>query len=175
MSADERSGASVRLSSRGAAAADLDNDGDLDIVVLNSRMPATVLRNDTPSRDHWLQVRLDGRASNRSAIGARVDVTAGDLRLADEVRSGRGYQSDWGRRLHFGLGPRTMVDRVEVRWPSGNRDVLETSPATGSFTWWKGNRPPPTVDDAVRPTTRLLSPLAIVIFRDSPLYGRDKK
>ncbi|NMC20464.1 MAG: CRTAC1 family protein [Thermogutta sp.] len=121
-------GLQVRLSSRGAAAADLDNDGDLDIVVLNSRMPATVLRNDTPSRDHWLQVRLDGRASNRSAIGARVDVTAGDLRLADEVRSGRGYQSDWGRRLHFGLGPRTMVDRVEVRWPSGNRDVLENVP-----------------------------------------------
>ncbi|GAB4139263.1 MAG: hypothetical protein Kow0040_27180 [Thermogutta sp.] len=127
----ERSGPGlqVRLSSRGAVAGDLDNDGDLDIVVLNSRMPATVLRNDTPSRNHWLQVLLEGRTANRSAIGASVDITAGDLRTRDEVRSGRGYQSDWGRRLHFGLGSRSMVDRVEVRWPSGNRDVLENVPA----------------------------------------------
>jgi len=126
----ERSGPGlqVRLSSRGAAAADLDNDGDLDIVVLNSRMPATVLRNDTPSGNHWLQVLLEGRESNRSAIGAKVEITAGDLRIWDEVRSGRGYQSDWGRRLHFGLGPRTMVDRVEVYWPSGRRDLLKNVP-----------------------------------------------
>lgn len=113
-----------RLSSRGAAFDDLDNDGDLDVVILNSRREPTVLRNDSPRDHHWLQIQLRGTKSNRDGIGARVKITSGDLLLIDEVHSGRSYQSDYGRRLHFGLGNRTKVDRVQVDWIGGGRDVL---------------------------------------------------
>jgi enediyne biosynthesis protein E4 len=115
--------AAVRRSARGAAFDDLDNDGDIDVVILNSRREPTILRNDSPPA-HWLAVQLIGATSNRDGIGARVTVTAGDLSLIDEVRSGRGYQSDYGRRLHFGLGQRDKIDRIEIHWPSGQTDLL---------------------------------------------------
>lgn len=117
----ERSGDGLQVvkSSRGAAAADFDNDGLVDLVVVNSRDTPTLLRNETRTTNRWIQLLLEGRESNRSAIGAKVKVVAGDLVQIDEVHSGRGYQSDWGRRLHFGLGPRDRVDLVEVTWPSG--------------------------------------------------------
>jgi hypothetical protein len=115
--------ATVKRSARGAAFDDLDNDGDIDVVILNSRREPTILRNDS-SPAHWLGVQLIGAKSNRDGIGARVTVVAGDVSLVDEVRSGRGYQSDYGRRLHFGLGKRDQIDRVEVRWPGGQTDVL---------------------------------------------------
>ncbi|MCL4191395.1 MAG: VCBS repeat-containing protein [Thermoguttaceae bacterium] len=112
-----------KLSSRGAAIDDLDNDGDLDIVVLNSRRESTVIRNESPRAGHWLAVLLRGTRTNRDGVGARVTVVAGDLTLADEVHSGRGYQGHFGTRLHFGLGPHTRIDRIEVRWIGGQTDV----------------------------------------------------
>jgi hypothetical protein len=115
----------VKLSSRGAGFDDLDNDGDVDVVILNSRREPTILRNDSPSKGHWLQVRLRGVKTNRDGIGAHVKVAAGDLTLIDEVHSGRGYQSHYGMRLHFGLGRRDRVDRIEVRWIGGGLDVFE--------------------------------------------------
>ena len=118
-------GMKVILCSRGAGFDDLDNDGDVDVVILNSRREPTVLRNDSPSKGHWLQVRLRGVKSSRDGIGARVKLTAGDLTLIDEVHSGRGYQSHYGIRLHFGLGNRDKVDRIEVRWIGGGVDVFE--------------------------------------------------
>ncbi len=121
-------GLAVKFSSRGAAFDDLDNDGDIDAVILNSRSPPTVLRNDSPGGNHWIQIRLRGLKTNRSGIGARVKVVAGDLTQIDEVHSGRGYQSHYGMRLHFGLGKRHRVDRIEVRWPGGGTDVLENVP-----------------------------------------------
>lgn len=111
-------------SARGAAFDDLDNDGDPDVVILNSRELATMLRNDTPHEHHWLQIELRGIRSNRDGVGAQVRVVAGDLNQVDEVHSGRGYQSHWGSRLQFGLGPRDGVDRIEVRWIGGGVDVL---------------------------------------------------
>ena len=75
--------------------------------------------------NHWLQVRLRGTRTNRDAVGARVQVIAGDLTQVDEVHSGRGYQSHYGTRLHFGLGKRNKVDRILVRWVGGGTDVLE--------------------------------------------------
>ena len=114
----------VKRSARGAAFDDLDNDGDIDVVILNSRREPTILRNDS-QKGHWVGVKLVGTNANRDGVGARVTVRAGELSLIDEVRSGRGYQSDYGRRLHFGLGKRERVDRVEVRWPSGQTNVVE--------------------------------------------------
>jgi enediyne biosynthesis protein E4 len=120
-------GPAVKRSARGAAFDDLDNDGDIDVVILNSRREPTILRNDSAPA-HWIRVQLIGTKSNRDGIGARVTVTSGDLSLIDEVHSGRGYQSDYGRRLHFGLGKRDRVDRVEVRWPSGRKEVIQQPP-----------------------------------------------
>jgi hypothetical protein len=125
VSAESGDGLKVKRSARGAAFDDLDNDGDIDVVILNSRRGPTLLRNDSTG-SRWLQLQLVGSKSNRDGIGARVAVVAGDLTSADEVRSGRGYQSDYGRRLHFGLGKREKVDRVEVHWPSGRKQVINT-------------------------------------------------
>jgi hypothetical protein len=113
------------LSSRGAAFDDLDNDGDIDVVILNSRAEPTILRNDSPSKGHWIQVRLRGTKSNPDGVGAQVKVVAGNLALLDEVRSGRGYQGHFSMRLHFGLGDRKKVDRIEVRWIGGGLDIFK--------------------------------------------------
>jgi hypothetical protein len=115
----------VKLRSRAAGFDDLDNDGDVDVVILNSRREPTILRNDSPSKGHWLQVHLRGVKTNRDGIGARVKVVSGDLALTDEVHSGRGYQSHYGTRLHFGLGNRDKIDRIEVRWIGGGIDILK--------------------------------------------------
>jgi len=118
-------GMKIKLSSRGAGFDDLDNDGDVDVVILNSRREPTILRNDSPSKGHWLQVCLKGVKTNRDGVGARVKVVSGDLTLIDEVHSGRGYQSHYGSRLYFGLGNHEKVDRIEVRWIGGMVDVFK--------------------------------------------------
>jgi enediyne biosynthesis protein E4 len=112
------------LSSRGAVFDDLDNDGDIDVVILNSRSGPTILRNESTGGHHWLQVQLRGTRSNRDGIGARVTVRAGDLTQIDEVHSGRSYQSDYGKRLHFGLGSRDAVDEVRVQWIGGGVEIF---------------------------------------------------
>ncbi|MBX3746273.1 MAG: CRTAC1 family protein [Verrucomicrobiae bacterium] len=117
-------GLRVALSSRGAVVGDLDNDGLLDVVILNSRREPTVLRNESGGGHRWLQVRLRGTRSNRDGVGARVTVVAGDLTQFGEVHSGRSYQSDFGTRLHFGLGPRGAVDEIRVQWIGGGVDVV---------------------------------------------------
>jgi enediyne biosynthesis protein E4 len=112
------------LSSRGAAFDDLDNNGLLDIVILNSRREPTILRNVSPGTHHWVQLQLRGTRSNRDGIGARVTIHAGDMTQIGEVHSGRGYQSDYGKRLHFGLGQRNRIDRVQVKWVGGGVDIF---------------------------------------------------
>jgi hypothetical protein len=118
-------GMKVKLSSRGAGFDDLDNDGDVDVVIQNSRREPTILRNDSPSKGHWLQVRLRGVKTNRDGVGAHVKVISSDLTILDEVHSGRGYQSHYGTRLYFGLGKRDKVDRIDVRWIGGGIDVFK--------------------------------------------------
>jgi hypothetical protein len=117
-------GLSVVESSRGAAFDDLDNDGDIDGVVLNSHAPPTILRNESETDNRWLQIQLRGVTSNRDGVGARVKVFAGDGAQTVEVHSGRGYQSHYGSRLHFGLGARERGERIEVRWPGGAREAF---------------------------------------------------
>ena len=117
----DKLGADFRLPrvSRGAAIGDFDNDGDLDILISNNGQYAQLLRNDGGNQNHWLSILLEGTKSNRDAVGARVKVTAGDLVSYDERRGGTSYQSARDPRLHFGLGSRSRVDSVEVKWPSG--------------------------------------------------------
>jgi hypothetical protein len=131
-------GMAVRASARGAAFDDLDNDGRVDVVVLNSCGPPTVLRNETQNGNHWIQVRLRGVKTNRDGVGARIRVTAGSLVQIDEVHSGRGYQSHWGSRLHFGLGKHDRADRVEVRWIGGGVDMFENLRADRLVTLTEG-------------------------------------
>jgi enediyne biosynthesis protein E4 len=117
-------GLKVKLSSRGAAFDDLDNDGDIDAVILNSRSEPTILKNNSTNDHHWLQIRLHGTNGNTFGVGARVKVVARDLTQFDEVHSGRSYQSHYGTRLHFGLGKRVKIDYIEVRWLGGGIDVI---------------------------------------------------
>ena len=124
ISARSGDGLAVKRSSRGAAFDDLDNDGKIDVVILNSRREPTLLRNDSPGQNHRIQIRLRGTRSNRDGIGARIKVVTGDLTQVDEVHSGRGYQSHYGMYPHFGLGHRTRIDRIEVRWPNGQTKTV---------------------------------------------------
>jgi enediyne biosynthesis protein E4 len=133
-------GLAVQLSSRGAAFDDLDNDGRIDAVILNARREPTVLRNESVTGNHWLQVQIRGTKSNRDGVGARVTILAGKLKLVDEVHSGRSYQSHYGARLHFGLGKRDHVDRLEVQWIGGGRNVWENVGVDQLITLTEGSR-----------------------------------
>ena len=105
--------------SRGAAIGDFDNDGDLDILVSNNGQAPQLLRNDGGNANHWLEILLVGTKSNRDGVGARVRVSAGGLTLYDQRKGGMSYQSAQDPRLHFGLGRQTVVDAIEIAWPSG--------------------------------------------------------
>jgi hypothetical protein len=115
-------------SSRGCAFGDFDNDGDIDIVIVNHNEPPSLLRNDTDLANRWLKLKLTGVQSNRSALGARVILRYGGKTQAQEVLSQSSYLSVNDRRLHFGLGTAEIAD-IEVRWPRGNVERLEKVPA----------------------------------------------
>lgn len=107
-------------SSRGLAAADFDNDGDIDLAIWNRNAPVTLLRNDLTDGGNWLQVD--------APIGTSVTAVYGTSRQVQEVMSQASFYSSNGRVLHFGLGPRTQTD-LEIRWPSGKREVRRAVPA----------------------------------------------
>jgi len=121
-------------SSRGSVAEDLDNDGDIDLVVLNSLATPTVIKNDTVSSNNWLEIRLVGRTACRDATGSRVHVYLDGKTLTDEVHSGRGYQSSFGQRLSFGLGKSTTVPKVKIRWSDGKEENLSELPVNQLLT-----------------------------------------
>jgi hypothetical protein len=117
-------GIAARHVSRGCAFGDFDNDGDLDVVIMNQNEPPSLLRNDAPPGNHWLKVRLEGTQSNRSAIGARVLLHYGGKVQAQEVMSQSSYLSANDPRLHFGLGAEKTAT-LEVRWPRGGSDTVQ--------------------------------------------------
>jgi hypothetical protein len=108
-------------SSRGCAFGDFDNDGDLDILIVNLNEPPTLLRNDLRGDHHWLKVKLVGVASNRSAIGARVLLRYGRKIQAQAVLSQSSFYSSNDPRLHFGLGAETTAD-IDIIWPNGLKE-----------------------------------------------------
>jgi hypothetical protein len=120
----EKSGAGItdRHSSRGVATGDIDNDGTLEVLINNQGEAPSLLKVTGGRRGNWIQLHLQGTKSNRSAIGARVRVTANGMTQMDEVRSGGGYISQSDLRLHFGLGAAARVDRIEIVWPSGEKE-----------------------------------------------------
>jgi hypothetical protein len=134
VSATSGSGLRKKSVGRGVGIDDLDNDGDLDIVILNSRRTPTLLRNDSLGAHHWLELRLIGTRANRDAVGAQVTIEAGGQRQWAEVRSGRGFQGHFGTRLHFGLGAAQRVGTIQVRWPGGNTQQVEDVPADACMT-----------------------------------------
>lgn len=111
--------------SRGLAVGDLDNDGRLDAVVTTNGGALYILRNETPTPNHWLLLNLVGHTSNRDAIGAEVKIsTAAGMQFATVSTAGS-YLSASDKRVHFGLGGETAVQTIEIRWPSGIVQVLK--------------------------------------------------
>jgi hypothetical protein len=125
-------------SRRGAAFGDINNDGSVDVLIVNVGEPPTLLINRTDQQNHAVLFNLQGTKSNRSAIGARVTVKSGALTEVSEVRAGGSYLSQNDLRLHFGLGPETKIDEVDIRWPSGNHEVLKDLPAGFLYTLVEG-------------------------------------
>jgi enediyne biosynthesis protein E4 len=113
----------VAKASRGAAFADFDNDGDVDVLVNNVHDTPELYRLDLREPRSWLAVRLVGVKSNRSAIGARVRATVDGITYVQEVRGGGSYYSQNDLRVHFGLGTALKVDRLEIRWPLGSEEA----------------------------------------------------
>jgi hypothetical protein len=113
-----------RHSARGLAVGDIDNDGTLEVLVNNQNEPPSLWKQAGRAAGHWLLIALAGSRSNRSAIGARVMVSAAGHVQTDELRSGGSYLSQNDMRLHFGLGGATRADSITVRWPSGEKSVL---------------------------------------------------
>lgn len=115
-------GVAAPHSSRGCAFGDFDNDGDVDVLVVNMNEPPSLLRNDVSGKNHWIKVMLVGTKSNRSGIGARVTARYGGKVQAQEIVAQSSFYSCNDRRVHFGLGNEATVD-LEVRWPSGGREM----------------------------------------------------
>jgi hypothetical protein len=117
-------GVTDRFDGRSIALADLFNNGALDAVVANQRGPLLLYKNEVLPANKWIEFQLEGRESNRSAIGAEVRLFWKGHQQVQEVSGGSGFCSQNQRRLHFGLGKETIVDRVEIKWPSGRTQKI---------------------------------------------------
>ena len=124
--------------SRALAKGDIDNDGDIDLLITSNGGAVQLLLNEGGNRGNALLVRTIGTKSNRDGIGARLRLTVGARTLVDQVASGSSYLAQNDLRVHFGLGSATTADRLEIAWPSGRVDVLENVPANHVITVREG-------------------------------------
>lgn len=115
----------TKIRARGSVLVDYDNDGRMDVLITTLGDRPFLLRNRAPQTNHWISFDLEGTRSNRDGFGARVIMTAGSKTFADEARCPAGFLGQSDRRLHFGLGANSSVDRIEIRWPSGTVQILE--------------------------------------------------
>ena len=110
--------------SRGAAFADYDNDGDMDVLINSVNGPPELLRADSSNQNNWIKIKTIGTKSNRDGIGARLKCVTADGSQIDEVRSGGSYYSQNDLRVHFGVGKNQRIKTIEIRWPSGQLETL---------------------------------------------------
>jgi hypothetical protein len=151
-------GGQISACRRGAAFGDVNNDGNMDIAILNVGEPPTLLINRARNANHRALFKLIGTKSNRAAIGARVTILAAGVRQFSEVRAGGSYLSQNDLRQHFGLGSATKIDSVEIRWPNGKVETLENIAADAIYTIVEGEGirdtkplPPPAIAAATGP------------------------
>jgi hypothetical protein len=135
-------GVAAAHSSRGCAFGDFDNDGDIDILIINMHEPPSLLRNDIRGKQNWIKVKLEGVKSNRSAIGARVLARYGGKTQVQSVLSQSSFYSCNDPRLHFGLGSNISVD-LDVHWPNGLTESFRHLPANRLITLREGVGPVP--------------------------------
>jgi len=131
-------GVSDPHASRGCAFGDFDNDGDIDVLVMNMNEPPSLLRNDVTGAGHWLKVRVIGVHSNRSAIGTRVTVHYGNRNQVQEVLGQSSFYSSNDPRLHFGLGAETVASLI-IRWTNGNTETIQNIAADQLVTIREGS------------------------------------
>ena len=124
---------------RGLAVGDIDNDGDLDLLVSNNGQDAELLRNDGGNRANALTVRLRGAAKNTEAIGARIRLTSGSRTQIRDVKAGSSYLSQSDTRVHIGLDQAAAVERLEVHWPRGMTEVFRNVAANQILTIREGD------------------------------------
>ncbi len=137
---DAGPGISEAHASRGCAFGDFDNDGDIDVLIVNLNEPPSLLRNDLKGNNHWLKLKLIGSRSNRSAVGARVICSYGKRRQAQEVIAQSSFYSCNDQRLHFGLGNAATAN-LEIRWPSGTKQSIPNVKADQILTIREPNAP----------------------------------
>jgi hypothetical protein len=110
---------------RGTCIGDYDNDGDLDIFIENLNDHSKFLRNNKGNQNNWILLDIEGTASNRDGIGARIKIISGELNLTTQKKSSVGYLSQNDPRIHFGIGKNEVIDLIEIKWPSGKVQTLE--------------------------------------------------
>jgi hypothetical protein len=141
---------SVPAAHRGAAFGDLDNDGKIDIVVTVLNGSPQLLMNRSPSHNHWIILKLRGVADNRDGLGTRVKITTANGVQYNEATTAVGYNSSSDKRVYFGLGGATMVDRIDLAWPTGDRQVLRNIKADQILTIVQSGGPSGRPDQRLR-------------------------